>query len=58
MSADLAVLLRAGFSVTDALREAVHVLADVHRNAWDMGYTEGEPLEVVGAQVELMRTAD
>lgn len=58
MSVDLAVLLRAGFTVTDALREAVHVLADVHRNGWARGYPDGEPLEIVGAQVESMQSVD
>lgn len=52
MSADLAVLKSAGFTVTEALREGVRVLAEVRRNGWGMGLPEGTPLESVGAQIQ------
>lgn len=42
MSDDLAALMRTGMTASDAIRRAVELLADIHRNAWSAGlYPEG-----------------
>ena len=39
---DLAVVMRCGVTASDAIRQAVGLLADVYRGAWDMaGYPDG-----------------
>jgi hypothetical protein len=52
MSDDLAALLWAGFTVSDALREGVRVLAEMHRNAWAAGVPGGVPVVVMSATAE------
>lgn len=52
MSDDLAVLMRPGLNVTDAVRHAVSIVADAYRNAWAMGVVpDGVQPRIVGHDV-------
>jgi hypothetical protein len=37
LSDDLAVMMRTGMTVSDAVRHAVSIVAGTYRNAWSMG---------------------
>lgn len=49
---DLAIMMRAGITVSDAIKEAVNIVAGTYRNAWDMGaYPEGVLPQIIACQV-------
>ncbi|MEV0912687.1 hypothetical protein AB0I93_00045 [Streptomyces sp. NPDC049967] len=49
---DLATMMRAGITVSDAVREAVNIIAGTCRNAWAMGaYPDGVLPQVIACQV-------
>lgn len=49
---DLATLARAGITTSEAVRRAVEILADIHRNAWHMGLVpDGAPVEIDSANI-------
>ncbi|MGW8374280.1 hypothetical protein [Streptomyces sp. ODS28] len=52
LHADLVALMRCGITASDAIRDAVALLADIHRAAWDMGgYPEGAPPVIQSANL-------
>ncbi|MGC5007459.1 hypothetical protein [Streptomyces sp. DT203] len=49
---DLVIMMRAGITVSDAVKEAVNIIAGTCRNAWAMGaYPEGVLPQVIACQV-------
>ncbi|MFG2596693.1 hypothetical protein [Streptomyces sp. NPDC048462] len=49
---DLMIMMRAGNTVSDAVKEAVSLIAGTYRNAWAMGaYPEGVLPQVIACQV-------
>ncbi|MEU1216096.1 hypothetical protein ABZ424_27585 [Streptomyces sp. NPDC005790] len=57
LSDDLAVMMSAGMTVSDAVRTAVSIVAGTYRNAWDMGVVpEGVEPIILGCSVLPERT--
>jgi hypothetical protein len=52
LSDDLQTLARCGLGTSDAVRQAVQALADIHRSAWLYGLPYGSPVEIISAAVQ------
>ncbi|UWM52083.1 hypothetical protein N0X72_25395 [Streptomyces carpaticus] len=53
MHDDLAVLLGAGWTITEVLRTGAALLADAHRRAWVYDMPDGARVEVIDARYRM-----